>query len=109
MEQIDLVARTIFFDSQDPILPQLEKLGVELKDHESQDTADLPQASMKAIVDAVREVFGLTLFGFDTIVDAETGSPALIDINYFPGYLGFDNFASILLQHLISVSQSKQK
>ena len=34
----------------------------------------------------------LSLFGFDVLFESGTGKPFVIDINYFPGYDGFDEF-----------------
>lgn len=70
-------------------------------------TSDLEQEAQKLdmmkirdIVAAIRELTGLTLFGFDVIVCSRTGQYALIDINYFPGYRGVEDFPQQFLAFL---------
>jgi hypothetical protein len=52
----------------------------------------LDKAKINEIVSAIRDLTALTLFGFDVIICNRTGLYALIDINYFPGYRGVDDF-----------------
>jgi len=44
----------------------------------------------------------LNLFGFDVITDAKTGYHSIIDLNYFPGYVGVENLDQIILDFLES-------
>jgi hypothetical protein len=42
------------------------------------------------VIDIARRLqtrFGLTLFGFDLIVEAKTGRVFVVDINYFPSFV----------------------
>lgn len=57
---------------------------------EARSNLDLPK--MRDIVAAIRALTGLTLFGFDVIRCNRTSQYALIDINYFPGYRGVEDF-----------------
>ena len=48
----------------------------------------------------------LSLFGFDIILESGTKKPVIIDINYFPGYDGFENFHEILSDMLYQAAIS---
>jgi hypothetical protein len=50
--------------------------------------ARLDAATVASIVDEVRRATGLSLFGIDVVVDERTGHPAVVDVNFFPGYKG---------------------
>ena len=62
------------------------------------------------VTKALRDAFGLELFGFDVIVKHDpssllNGSSAgkeilVVDVNYFPGYKEVPNFPSLLAQYL---------
>lgn len=43
----------------------------------------------------MRETFGLSLFGFDIIVDGTSGELMVIDVNYFPSFKDLDNFPQV--------------
>lgn len=64
---------------------------------------------MKAMMESLRDTFGVSIFGFDVITNAKTGKHGIIDINYFPGFIGVDNFSSILLNHLVSKNKKTTK
>lgn len=51
-------------------------------------------------VTVIRKELELSLFGFDLIFEKKTNRPFIIDINYFPGYDGFENFHEILADML---------
>jgi hypothetical protein len=55
---------------------------------------------IREIVATIRDLTSLSLFGFDVIICATTGRYALIDINYFPGYRGIDNFPKLFVEFL---------
>lgn len=40
----------------------------------------------------IRETFGLSIFGFDLIVDNDTGETMMIDVNYFPSFKDLPDF-----------------
>ncbi|CAN0365732.1 unnamed protein product, partial [Ectocarpus sp. 13 AM-2016] len=43
----------------------------------------------------MRETFGLSLFGFDLIVDRATGETFVIDVNYFPSFKDLADFPQV--------------
>ncbi|CAN0416661.1 unnamed protein product, partial [Ectocarpus sp. 8 AP-2014] len=43
----------------------------------------------------MRETFGLSLFGFDLIVDRATGETFVIDVNYFPSFKDLTDFPQV--------------
>jgi len=51
----------------------------------------------------IQKNLGLSIFGFDVIVDSTTKKMAVVDVNYFPTYGGVQDFFSILLDHIINV------
>lgn len=53
---------------------------------------------MKLIIRVLRKKIGLTLLGFDVVIDNTTGNHAVIDINVFPSYDNFPNFFEHLLE-----------
>lgn len=62
---------------------------------------------MKAMAQVLGETFGLSIFGFDVITNVATGKHAVIDINYFPGFIGVEDFPSLLFQHLLCKAKKK--
>ncbi|UJR36182.1 hypothetical protein I4U23_028916 [Adineta vaga] len=59
------------------------------------------------IVQVVQNLFQLNLVGIDIILDRNTGDYAVIDVNYFPGYEGVNDFNTQLFhlcQHLLHIS-----
>jgi glutathione synthase/RimK-type ligase-like ATP-grasp enzyme len=57
-----------------------------------------PDASLiGAASRSVSQLLGLTLFGFDVIENVNTGTYAIIDVNYFPGALILRNISSFHL------------
>jgi len=87
----------IFFNSQD--------MKDELPPQLSCDYAgNLPipdQSEIDPIANALSELLGLSIFGFDVIKNINTGKWAVIDINYFPDFRGVDFFET-LKNHLFS-------
>ncbi|XP_063684087.1 inositol-tetrakisphosphate 1-kinase-like isoform X2 [Bolinopsis microptera] len=57
-------------------------------------------------VKIMRSVLNLSLFGFDVILESASKKPVIIDINYFPGYDGFENFHEILSDMLYQAAIS---
>ncbi|CAM9452913.1 unnamed protein product [Ectocarpus sp. 4 AP-2014] len=51
----------------------------------------------------MRETFGLSLFGFDLIVDQATGETFVIDVNYFPSFKDLADFPQVLRRRLKEV------
>lgn len=48
--------------------------------------------SAKIAATRMRETFGLSIFGFDLIVDGATGENMVIDVNYFPSFKDLADF-----------------
>eukprot|EP01112_Ceratiomyxa_fruticulosa_P008861 TRINITY_DN2299_c0_g1_i1.p1 TRINITY_DN2299_c0_g1~~TRINITY_DN2299_c0_g1_i1.p1 ORF type:complete len:329 (-),score=46.26 TRINITY_DN2299_c0_g1_i1:869-1855(-) len=100
----------LIFDSQKPFPPNLSSDFVPSPPPNAQtpttiDTPasqppDPPLETLKEISAMIRTSMGLTLLGFDVITEKETGTHAIVDINYFPGYVGVPNFHHILLNHI---------
>jgi len=63
-------------------------------------------ALIPAWVKIMRTVLNLSLFGFDLILGSGDKKPIIIDINYFPGYDGFENFHEILSDMLYQAAIS---
>ena len=65
---------------------------------------------IEPVTNALRDAFGLELFGFDVIVKHDQSSLfnggsdgkeiLVVDVNYFPGYKEVPNFPSLLAQYL---------
>ena len=58
---------------------------------------------MQPVTNALREAFGLELFGYDVLVRNNDGGDVeilVVDVNYFPGYKEVRNFPSLLAQFL---------
>ncbi len=66
---------------------------------------------LEPVTNAIRDAFGLKLFGFDVIVKhdphnsvvgggSEGREILVVDVNYFPGYKEVPNFPSLLAQYL---------
>lgn len=56
---------------------------------------------IKEILNRIRLVMNITLFGFDIIIDDNTGDYGIIDLNYMPSYAGLSqNFRKDLSQLL---------
>lgn len=43
----------------------------------------------------MRETFGLSIFGFDIIVDEATAETVVIDVNYFPSFKDLSDFPQV--------------
>ncbi|GAM24770.1 hypothetical protein SAMD00019534_079450 [Acytostelium subglobosum LB1] len=94
---------TLTFDSQKPLPANLLP---EIPYDESM--VDIPSRdSLVAISKGIQKDLGLTLFGFDVITDITTKKIAVIDVNYFPGYVGIPDFNKILIDHMLYIHKSK--
>eukprot|EP01133_Synstelium_polycarpum_P014995 gene14995-17731_t len=95
----------LYFDSQKPLPANLlpEVLYTD-------DMVEIPaRETLIAISKQIQKDLGLTLFGFDIITDVETKKHAIVDLNYFPSYVGIPDFFSILLDHVLYVYKEKLK
>ncbi|XP_055735843.1 inositol-tetrakisphosphate 1-kinase-like [Salvelinus fontinalis] len=94
--------KTIFFNSHEVSKPESCSHLTALDEEVSR----LPPPSGEAMVALVRELraeLGMALFGVDVIVNINTHTLTIIDINIFPGYEGVPQFFSSLLSHIESV------
>lgn len=58
----------------------------------SDEVSDLLDSDvLKEVMSRIHANTGLYLYGFDILVERETGNYALIDINHFPSYAGIDS------------------
>ncbi|XP_033331613.2 inositol-tetrakisphosphate 1-kinase [Megalopta genalis] len=55
------------------------------------------QEVLEKIVNEVSKLFGLILLGVDVVIENHTGRYAIIDVNVFPGYVGYPNFFEQLI------------
>lgn len=95
----------MYFDSQKPIDDQLEKCSTpsSLSSKERIQKEELPSNKvLSEIIKSLSKTLGLTLFGFDLIIDSATKQHAIIDINFFPDYKGWDQFYEIFFQFFVS-------
>ncbi|CAM9580649.1 unnamed protein product [Ectocarpus fasciculatus] len=63
----------------------------------------LPLEEAELAARRMRETFGLSLFGFDLIVDRATGQTFVIDVNYFPSFKDLADFPQVLRRRLKEV------
>ncbi len=55
-----------------------------------------PLSWLRRIAGYLRGALGLTLFGFDVVVDACSGDLLVIDVNYFPNYRNSEEAPGLL-------------
>ncbi|KAJ8403773.1 hypothetical protein AAFF_G00346410 [Aldrovandia affinis] len=98
--------KTIFFNSHEVSKPESCSHLTALDENMPR----LPPPSEEVMVALVRELraeLGMVLFGVDIIVNIQTRTLTIIDINIFPGYEGVPQFFSSLLSHIESVLESR--
>ncbi|XP_069550482.1 inositol-tetrakisphosphate 1-kinase-like isoform X1 [Brachyistius frenatus] len=94
--------RTIFFNSHQVSKPESSSDLTAL----DEEMPCLPPPSSEAVAALVRELrvqLGMALFGVDVIINIQTHTLTVIDINIFPGYEGVPQFFSSLLSHIKSL------
>ncbi|CAM9792696.1 unnamed protein product [Chrysoparadoxa australica] len=86
------------FDSQKPY-PTLKDFGGTGNGAEPGEQAasdcSLPEGFALVAAERLREAFGLSLFGFDLIVDSASGEVLCIDVNYFPSFKDLEDFPMV--------------
>ena len=87
------------FDSQRPY-PTLEEFGLseEQTSKQQSDSHHVTVDEIQPVVAALKQAFGLELFGFDILVTSS--SFLVVDVNYFPSYKEVSNFPSLLANYL---------
>ncbi|XP_048474120.1 inositol-tetrakisphosphate 1-kinase-like isoform X1 [Rhincodon typus] len=100
--------KTIFFNSHEVSKPESCSHLTEREEGDS-----LPSGPSDKIIQfisrGIQAALGMSLFGVDVIVDNKTGKLALIDINAFPGYEGFPEFFSTLLNHVEALLRERER
>ena len=52
------------------------------------------------VVEALKQAFGLELFGFDVLITSDQRTMLVVDVNYFPSYKEVPDFPSLLAKYL---------
>jgi inositol-1,3,4-trisphosphate 5/6-kinase/inositol-tetrakisphosphate 1-kinase len=60
------------------------------------------QELWNSISHQLRNILKLDLFGYDVIIDSETGLFYVVDVNYFPSYKNISQFPELLLSYLLT-------
>ena len=68
----------------------------------------LDMTSVRAMAAWLRTATGLTLFGFDVLVDAASGAHLVVDLNYFPSATGVPGAAEALAQTVRDAAAGKR-
>jgi inositol-1,3,4-trisphosphate 5/6-kinase/inositol-tetrakisphosphate 1-kinase len=95
------------FDSQRPY-PRLQDFGFDATGAESStstiaSTTSVTRDEVSPIVQALKQAFGLQLFGFDILIhhdEEEKEEWLVVDVNYFPSYKEVPNFPTLLAHYL---------
>jgi inositol-1,3,4-trisphosphate 5/6-kinase/inositol-tetrakisphosphate 1-kinase len=96
------------FDSQRPY-PRLSDFGFEDDEFTNrirkETTRKVTAEEVKPIVEALKEAFGLELFGFDVLITSNNDSEdeqrmLVVDVNYFPSYKEVPHFPALLARYL---------
>ena len=62
---------------------------------------ELDDSIVQRVNRKVQMASGMTLFGYDIVVERNTGCHVIVDLNYFPSYHGFPEFPQKLEEHII--------
>ncbi|KZC11308.1 Inositol-tetrakisphosphate 1-kinase, partial [Dufourea novaeangliae] len=89
---------TIFFNSMNIFKSGSESKWSILSEADIPLTVKPEHETLEKIVKNITELFGLRLFGVDVVIENHTGKYAIIDVNVFPGYVGYPNFFEQLLE-----------
>ena len=69
------------------------------------------EAKLRASADALRRALGLTLFGFDVLVEDGTGDHVVVDVNYWPSFsgaeIGDEEMAKLFRRALIGAHMNR--
>ena len=64
---------------------------------------ELDDAIVQRVNRKVQMASGMSLFGYDIVVETHTGCHVIVDLNYFPSYHGFPEFPQKLEEHVIKM------
>ncbi|XP_072315022.1 inositol-tetrakisphosphate 1-kinase-like [Eucyclogobius newberryi] len=97
--------KTIFFNSQHVSKPESSSDLTALD--EKMPLLPTPSSeALSALVQELRAQLKMALFGVDVIVNIQTHTMTVIDLNVFPGYEGVPQFFSSLLDHIKTLLDS---
>lgn len=68
-----------------------------------------PPGLISIILAEIKRNLGVTLIGIDLLYDRVTEAYALIDINYFPSYLGVNDANDWILQYISNIVMEQQR
>jgi inositol-1,3,4-trisphosphate 5/6-kinase/inositol-tetrakisphosphate 1-kinase len=85
------------FDSQRPY-PTLTDFGLAMGKKQKLNSPAVCVNEIQPVVTALKQAFGLELFGFDILVTSHEF--LVVDVNYFPSYKEVSNFPSLLANYL---------
>lgn len=88
---------TIFFNSLDIFKSGSRSKWSILSEEDIPLTVKPKHEILEKIVKKVTKLFGLLLIGVDVVIENHTGRYAIIDVNVFPGYVGYPNFCEQLI------------
>ncbi|XP_076247038.1 LOW QUALITY PROTEIN: inositol-tetrakisphosphate 1-kinase [Calliopsis andreniformis] len=88
---------TIFFNSLDIFKSGSRPKWSILSEEDIPLTVKPKQETVEKIVKKITKLFGLLLIGVDVVIENHTGKYAIIDVNVFPGYVGYPNFFEQLI------------
>lgn len=91
--------KTIFFNSQQVSKPESSS-DLNALDEKMPCLPTPSSEALAALVKELRAQLEMALFGVDVIVNIQTHTMTVIDINIFPGYEGVPQFFSSLLDHI---------
>ncbi|DBB10768.1 TPA: hypothetical protein ACH3X3_007252 [Trebouxia sp. C0006] len=77
-------------------LPHRDYLQPHYESQQQPAGSGLNMEVVRVVTDELRKRMGLTLFGYDTVVQENTGVHFIIDVNYFPSYKEFPDAAKAL-------------
>lgn len=87
----------IIFDSAKPWPEELSSLDT---------SAEADRERLLTFSKAVQEISGMTMFGFDMLIEESTGDYVIVDINYLPSLSAFPDLPTVLNQHIIDQVKS---
>jgi len=88
-------------ENRPPLLFNSQNMKEVLGNYQDFNVPVIPQDMLDNITNVIIKETNLHLMGIDIIRDNKTGKLYIIDINYFPGYKGVDNFCGILLDYIV--------
>uniref|UniRef100_A0A8C6UY20 Inositol-tetrakisphosphate 1-kinase n=1 Tax=Neogobius melanostomus TaxID=47308 RepID=A0A8C6UY20_9GOBI len=97
--------KTIFFNSQQVSKPESSS-DLNALDEKMPCLPSPRSEALAALVKELRAQLGMALFGVDVIVNINTHTMTVIDLNIFPGYEGVPQFFSSLLDHIRALLDS---